>query len=422
MSRNDLFLKFMDELSEYYNTGVLPSLASQDLKHILQLRHNRLQKLGLTEKYDSVCDSDNVVKATGINIKNGALDRSIKYKYGISQYRTKKYYLNNKRIYKNKQSQFFYETIIDAKYNVDVGNILYNCPNCGAPALIKSLQEKGCAYCRTKFIMSDLFPKVTNYYTIYDVGNGISQNKSSVRIYLILGVVICWTFVILDMISKNEFISLEEGRVIEPIFNLISTGFIGMIAGYFLFAITTILRLIIYGISATPLTIKSLHQKADIDKALQQFNPTYSYEYFESKLVNYLKIILFSDNLNNISVYSGPDISNQFTNLVDINFKHVIDIQKYEVIDNKLIIEFNVYLQNEYLRHNSIIKKDELLFIKMQHNTNFKTSIDFSISAVSCRSCGGTFDATYQKNCPFCHQQYSVDNDDWLVTEVKKLN
>ena len=44
----------------------------------------------------------------------------------------------------------------------------------------------------------------------------------------------------------------------------------------------------------------------------------------------------------------------------------------------------------------------------------------FSIKNVNCRSCGGSFDATREHNCPYCGNPYHLGNDDWVVIEFNK--
>ena len=56
----------------------------------------------------------------------------------------------------------------------DVSEDTYSCPNCGAIATIKEFQD-GCKSCGTSFKMSDLFPKVSNYFFVWDV-SGMAAN------------------------------------------------------------------------------------------------------------------------------------------------------------------------------------------------------------------------------------------------------
>ena len=43
----------------------------------------------------------------------------------------------------------------------------------------------------------------------------------------------------------------------------------------------------------------------------------------------------------------------------------------------------------------------------------------FSIEKISCKSCGGSFDAEYVKNCPYCNSEFNLINYDYVISEVK---
>ncbi|MBQ1412556.1 MAG: hypothetical protein IIY93_05120 [Clostridia bacterium] len=38
----------------------------------------------------------------------------------------------------------------------------------------------------------------------------------------------------------------------------------------------------------------------------------------------------------------------------------------------------------------------------------------------SCPNCGGSFDATKEKHCPFCSTEYSIKDYDWVVLHLEK--
>lgn len=62
----------------------------------------------------------------------------------------------------------------------------YVCPNCGAISAVGVLLE-GCPYCHTRFFMSDLFPKVTNYYFLPDYGMGEQEARNRVGKWMAAG-------------------------------------------------------------------------------------------------------------------------------------------------------------------------------------------------------------------------------------------
>lgn len=66
----------------------------------------------------------------------------------------------------------------------------YICPNCNNIVKIEELESEGCSYCGTKFLMSQLYPKVTNYYILENLPNGKFNIKDLVDI-----IIVCFLFV-----------------------------------------------------------------------------------------------------------------------------------------------------------------------------------------------------------------------------------
>lgn len=59
----------------------------------------------------------------------------------------------------------------------DWRNETYVCPNCGNITKIAALEDEGCAYCGTHFLMAQLYPKVTNFYIL----DNLSVKKFGLR-------------------------------------------------------------------------------------------------------------------------------------------------------------------------------------------------------------------------------------------------
>ena len=79
------------------------------------------------------------------------------------------------------------------------GDELYCCPNCSAISSVKSLLA-GCPYCGTRFQMTDLFPKVTDfYYSDYEV------NLSVIRGIKLVGPVYIALVVLVGMLRALSF-------------------------------------------------------------------------------------------------------------------------------------------------------------------------------------------------------------------------
>ena len=55
------------------------------------------------------------------------------------------------------------------------------------------------------------------------------------------------------------------------------------------------------------------------------------------------------------------------------------------------------------------------------HKADSKINTQFMLSAVKCKGCGASFDATHQKECPHCGREYNLEKDDWVVDNIQKI-
>ena len=66
-------------------------------------------------------------------------------------------------------------------------------------------------------------------------------------------------------------------------------------------------------------------------------------------------------------------------------------------------------------------RKKERLIVDVERKLDAVTDPGYSISAVKCPNCGSSFDALHKKECPYCGSSYRMDEDDWLITGIRKL-
>ena len=132
-------------------------------------------------------------------------------------------------------------------------NMALCCPHCGAPSTISMLQS-GCKYCGTKFIMSELYPKVMNYmiHERYISERVSNKNKRDLAILITA----CSIPMIIIAIISNVFFSQGQERIMNIILAPISGIFAGAMIGGMIFLFKNaliIMTLILYQL-ATILT------------------------------------------------------------------------------------------------------------------------------------------------------------------------
>ena len=81
----------------------------------------------------------------------------------------------------------------------------------------------------------------------------------------------------------------------------------------------------------------------------------------------------------------------------------------------------NYYITDYIYKNNSVHKRRDELHIKVCRNIHTLQNPNFSLKRVECKSCGASFDATHEHNCPYCQSPYHLGDDDWVVLEFGKV-
>lgn len=192
----DLFKRFLKEMQLWCLTGKEPKSGSQDMKYHLDLQEKRLKSHNL--KVKTSFEPDGEVFSSRQILSSAPIMNAID---GICQFRqstyfqtgnqTTTYYRDDAEIYRKTKYLSLYETILDPEPGSHhIGAMPYTCPNCGAISQLSTLQEEGCPYCGTRYIMKDLYPKVTNYYALDNSGISPLQMKKYKAVLLIGALVI----------------------------------------------------------------------------------------------------------------------------------------------------------------------------------------------------------------------------------------
>ena len=209
MNYNDKIREHIIELENFGKNGIIPKAANQNLKHFFENRAIRLRKFNLIEYLTFDKEKINIHKLNLPILGEYAKYNSMKYSSAID---TTKIYLHNKsKIYRKRGYINHYFEVADIESNSNQIKSIDNCPNCGYPSQIELLENDGCPYCHTKFMSTDLFPNISNYY-IYDSGmHSVKNNKRDIKIIFMFSV-------IFGILSSILFILISESNVFARIF------------------------------------------------------------------------------------------------------------------------------------------------------------------------------------------------------------
>ena len=291
----------------------------------------------------------------------------------------------------------------------------YSCPNCGANVKIKEL-TKGCPYCNTFFKMDELYPKISNYYILNDYGRTSNELKREILKFVIPAIIVAIIGYTLDMHYSPEM-SKSWGSAI--IIGILSGIIAGGLFGYVLWAISLIARLFIDAGKAVSILSKTSGSNKRFENYMKRYSPEFSYTYFTGKVVSLVKIILFSDKPDELPVYEGEMLGNRFDNLIDTSFNGAVACKNMKEQDGIITLSVEAFMTNTYESGGKIIEKDETVRLTMKRRTGGKLDYHFSIKKLQCINCGGSFDATKNRICPYCGSPYQLEDMDWIVTSIK---
>lgn len=84
-------------------------------------------------------------------------------------------------LYQRKVEQVMYEVIAYSPDEQETAHLMITCPNCGYVSSVDQLAS-GCPYCKTRFRIKDLFPRVINTYFIRS--DSIARNITQQRVVI----------------------------------------------------------------------------------------------------------------------------------------------------------------------------------------------------------------------------------------------
>ena len=141
--------------------------------------------------------------------------------------------------------------------------------------------------------------------------------------------------------------------------------------------------------------------KKRISRELSKFDPTFNYEYFESKALALVRLKIFSDVM--------------FDSIVDVWYRGGFRFNGCSVSDGLICLDLDLFVVLTVDEDGCVSDRDGVVHLSMCHDSHFPVDECFNMSRVLCEHCGGSFDAYRHSECPCCGQKYMVENKDWKI-------
>ncbi len=416
-SDNKIMNRFVDEYELWCNEGKNPDIASIDLDFALDLQKKRLGEKGVKIQ-TAFTDKETVKNEVPVNACTAYDMGECKSNIASKTYEvTEKYFKDGKKKKKIKDRFFFY-TMITRLENQN-SEVACSCPNCGAVSSVRELLN-GCKNCKTRFIMDDLFPKVTNFYFVKTYSLANKSTKKVLAPYLLGGIVAVAAFTVWVVVKDGTFDPATANMVYEIGVRAIPVLLGGLLAGYLAWALKTLFGLFVGAAKSIPMIGPHFNCQKRLPWLMKEVNPNFSYEYFIGKVLALLKIMIFSDDYTNLAVYEGNPMKNPFGDIVDIKYRGVSKLNSFNVTNGCCYVDMTVYATTVKNKNSSFRVKNEKFRLTVCRSVNAMDDGVFTMKKVTCKSCGASFDATRERNCPYCGNPYHLGNDDWVVVSFGK--
>lgn len=419
ISNEEIYRRFIDGVSQWNSTGNSPIIASLDLRYAFDLQRKRLENKGVN--IDSVYN----LRGGNLDIIGNAwsVNDTGRYKSQIvfrSYEKETRYIINNKVKCEIKENQILY-LMITRLENQNI-NLDYCCPNCGAISDIRTLL-RGCPSCGTRFIMNDLFPKVTNYFVLPDYAETKKSISHKIPKWLAAGAIIGAVGFGVFAFSAN-FLNGNNIDLTDSITNVFISAIKGLLfgafGGYIGWAIAKMGSMVGDAAKNMPYLAPNLAARKKLPELMASIDKNFSYEYFVGKILSLIKIMVFCDDYQNLAIYEGQPMQNTFQDIIDVQYKGGIKLNSFETKGLYCYVGLTVYTAVFYENAGKIVQRAEQFTMTVCQNINSLANTDFSIKRVVCKSCGGSFDATREHNCPYCGNAYHLSDDDWVVLSFYK--
>ena len=408
------FESFGAGLAEYTQTGNIPSQGDRDVRYALELQKKRLDNKSLLMKYEFT-PRGHFADTTGPSREWKDSHYTSHMEYRTCRL-TRKLYRAQKKIYDKEESCIFYQIITDANNYEVIGEDILACPNCGAASQIKIL-ENACPYCGTFFKMSDLFPKTTNFYFIRDVGGTEKEVNRDLKKVMIPCILALFLMNLLRMLLVD---GISEYFIFELLGIIIGSVIFGAAIGYFGYSFYLLTKVFRSAAKSIPMLFNTAGSANRFVTQMKRYSPNFSFEYFSGKVVALLKMILFSENAQELTIYKGFPLDKTFSDIIDSSYAGACALKNFSVQGDYCYVTVDAYMENLYDDGKRTYEKDEKFRVTLCKNIRKPINLHFSIQAIKCDSCGSSFNAMKQKCCPGCSTAFEAADEDWVVMKVEK--
>lgn len=405
------FDRFALEMNQMDETGAYPSSCDSDMQYHLKLQRKRLEAMNLRMHSQIFPSKDEGASTISSTVRSPWYSSDINREQIIRKLSFED--ASGRNIYHRNVGYTMSQMVIHSPDDNRCQELRVACPNCGAVVKVGQL-EQGCEFCNTRFSIRDLFPYVTNTYFVRS--NTSTKNSVVFTVSLLLSIVAVF-FATLLYGKTHWGYSFAKSLFYAYLVGAMGGGFFGLIFADIVLMISASNR---DGMCHIPM-FKYIGAKSRIGNVVKQYDSSFLYEKFEGQVVSLIKMAVFTEDPDNLASYQPTVRNPQFDRIVDMIYGGVMILQEAHMSGNMLFMTIRTWWCNYAYENGKIEKRGDLIDVTIMRNVANMQAPGFSISAVGCPQCGGSFDAVRQRNCPFCGTAYHMENENWVIADMKLL-
>ena len=408
------YQRFAKQLSDWYCKGKMPELAGQDTRFTLELQKQKLRSLGL----------DMQIQFRKPEVSDGGV-AAISYSDSVFVNHiigAKKHVTTNIR---NSQNEIYSSdedgglTVVmqnPKKGGIPSADTAICCPNCGSPSTLGKLGS-GCEFCNTKIIMDELYPKVMHIFI--DKRGKVLYDTKQIRKYIVSCAIILLPIVVVAEILKNARIEADSAAHWDSYVSAVLAAAV----------LSTIFGAGAWFIANTIESFKQMWKSARggskmarsliFCHKMHMLDPTFSSEYFRDKSMSLLKFMLYSKDPQELTICRcDRPLPERLREIVDITYRNS-GVDKYSIRDGVCNVSLTFYTDSLHYCSGKVLCRSDKIRMSLRKAIKKPTDLGFSVMAVACPSCGASFDVSKVKNCPFCGNTYPLEENEWVVTDIR---
>ena len=406
-----IFPSFVKGLCLWSQGGGAPRAADSDLRFVLDLQKQRLQKLGLNLEYDisprGLLSADRQSRLR----REGRFEMEQSWRSCLLKTRLTQ---GDRPLYFRQEREILYLTVTRLRGGELPAQAPCACPACGAVSPAELLAQKGCPYCGGRFSLGDLYPKVSNFYFVRDSGMTREELKGSMtRWMLAIG-----GFVLFMLLPLRLPQCFSNGFHPLPLIGaLLQSAAFGLIFGYLGYSLYLLGVTIKEAAGSLSLLPHMMGTRRRLTEFFRNLDPDFSYEYFMSKMTSLLKIILLAEDPQTLPNYRGGALPQWCSGILEVSFRGGLGLNGCTLEGNRVRLDVSVFAVCLEGSKEKVRRRNRVF--RMTVCRELGPSEPQALRHVQCPACGGSFDATRQRCCPYCDTPYDLSRTDWVAEQIQ---